>query len=207
MTPMSTRKKPQATVDGVEFFATPAAWRRWLEKNHARADEVWLGMYKKGSGTPSISWPEAVDEALCFGWIDGIRKSIDETRYKNRFTPRKKGSNWSHVNIARVAALTAEGRMAPAGLATFEARDPKKSGVYSFEQREQATLGAAFERQFRANAKAWAFFQAQAPYYRRVATFWVVSAKQEATRERRLATLIADSAAGRRIGPMRRTGE
>jgi uncharacterized protein YdeI (YjbR/CyaY-like superfamily) len=198
------KTKPATGLDDVHFFATPAAWRRWLERYHARADEVWVGMYKKGSGTPSITWPQAVDEALCFGWIDGIRKSIDDTRYKNRFTPRKKRSNWSHVNIARVAELTKEGRMAPAGLAAFEARDPAKSGVYSFEQREQATLGAAFERQFRANAKAWAFFQAQAPYYRRVATFWVTSAKQEATRERRLATLIADSAAGQRIGPMKK---
>jgi uncharacterized protein YdeI (YjbR/CyaY-like superfamily) len=199
----SKTKRPAGT-DDVHFFATPEHWRRWLEKNHARATEVWVGMYRKGSGTPSITWPEAVDEALCFGWIDGIRKSIDETRYKNRFTPRKKGSNWSNVNIGRVAALTKEGRMRPAGLAAFEARDPKKSGVYSFEQRERATLGAELERRFRANAKAWAFFQAQAPYYRRVATFWVVSAKQEATRERRLATLIEDSAAGRRIAPLRR---
>ena len=200
--PRTTNGNPAA--GDVHFFETPEEWRRWLEQNHARATEVWVGMYRKGSGTPSITWPQAVDEALCFGWIDGIRKSIDETRYKNRFTPRKKGSNWSQVNIARVAALTKEGRMAPAGQAAFEARDPKKSGVYSFEQREAPTLGAAFERQFRANAKAWAFFQGQAPYYRRVATFWVVSAKQQATRERRLATLIEDSAAGRRIGPMRR---
>jgi len=204
---MSSKKTGTTQPEDVHFFATPEKWRRWLEKNHARATEVWVGMYRKGSGTPSITWPQAVDEALCFGWIDGIRKSIDETRYKNRFTPRKKGSNWSQVNIARVAALTEEGRMTPAGLAAFEARDPKKSGVYSFEQREAPTLGEAFERQFRANAKAWAFFQAQAPYYRRVATFWVVSARQQATRERRLATLIEDSAAGRRIGPMRRPGD
>ena len=191
----------------VRFFGTPDKWRRWLEKNHARATEVWVGFHRKGSGTPSITWPEAVDEALCFGWIDGIRKSIDETRYMNRFTPRKKGSNWSNVNIARVAALMKEGRMHPAGLAAFEARIPEKSGVYSFEQRQTATLGDAFERRFRANAKAWAFFESQAPYYRRTATFWVMSAKQEATRERRLASLIADSAAGRRVGPLRRPGE
>jgi len=204
---MSSKKTGTTQPEDVHFFATPEKWRRWLEKNHARADEVWLGMHRKGSGTPSITWPEAVDEALCFGWIDGIRKSIDGTRYKNRFTPRKKTSNWSQVNIARVTALTKEGRMAPAGLAAFEARDPRRSGVYSFEQRENPTLGAAFEKQFRANRKAWEWFQAQAPYYRRLATFWVVSAKQEATRERRLATLIADSAAGRRIGPLRRSGE
>jgi uncharacterized protein YdeI (YjbR/CyaY-like superfamily) len=191
----------------VHFFATPDKWRRWLEKNHARATEVWVGFHRKGSGTASITWPEAVDEALCFGWIDGLRKSIDETRYTNRFTPRKKGSNWSHVNIARVAALTKEGRMQPPGIAAFEARVAGKSGVYSFEQRQTATLGDDFERQFSANAKAWAFFESQAPSYRRTATFWVMSAKQEATRERRLASLIADSTAGRRVGPLRRPGE
>ena len=183
----------------VRFFATPDKWRRWLEKNHARATEVWVGLRRKGSGTPSITWPEAVDEALCFGWIDGIRKSIDETRYANRFTPRKKGSNWSNVNIARVAALMKEGRMQPPGVAAFEARVPEKIGVYSFEQRRTATLGDDFERRFRANAKAWAFFESQAPYYRRTATFWVMSAKQEATRQRRLTALIDDSAAGRRL--------
>jgi uncharacterized protein YdeI (YjbR/CyaY-like superfamily) len=203
---MPKTKRP-AKTDEIRFFATPDKWRRWLEKNHARATEIWVGMHKKGSGTPSITWPQAVDEALCFGWIDGIRKSIDETRYKNRFTPRKKTSNWSAVNIARVAALTKEGRMHPAGLAAFEARDPKKSGVYSFEQRETATLGVEFERRFRANAKAWAFFEAQPPYYRRVTTFWVVSGKQQATRERRLEALIKDSAAGQRIGLLKRPGE
>jgi uncharacterized protein YdeI (YjbR/CyaY-like superfamily) len=205
-TTASKTKRPAGAED-VRFFATPDKWRQWLEKNHARATELWVGMHRKASGTPSITWPQAVDEALCFGWIDGIRKSIDETRYKNRFTPRKKGSNWSAVNIARVGALTKEGRMHPAGLAAFETRDPKKSGVYSFEQRETATLGDELERRFRANAKAWAFFEAQPPYYRRVATFWVVSAKQMATRERRLDALINDSAAGRRVGPLRRPGE
>jgi uncharacterized protein YdeI (YjbR/CyaY-like superfamily) len=204
----SASKTQRSTgTDDVWFFATPDKWRQWLEKNHARATELWVGMHRKASGTPSITWPEAVDEALCFGWIDGIRKSIDDTRYKNRFTPRKKTSNWSAVNIARVGALTKEGRMRPAGLAAFETRDPKKPGVYSFEQRETATLGDELERRFRANAKAWAFFEAQPPYYRRVATFWVVSAKQEATRERRLDALINDSEAGRRVGPLKRPGE
>lgn len=203
---MAARTKSDG-ADGVRFFATPEKWRQWLEKNHARANELWVGFYRKGSGTPSITWPEAVDEALCFGWIDGVRKSIDETRYKNRFTPRRKGSNWSAVNMARVEALAKEGRMHPAGLAAFEARIPEKSAVYSYEQREAATLGDEFERRFRANGKAWAFFESQPPYYRRVVTRWVVSAKQEATRERRLALLIEDSAAGRRIGPMRRPGD
>ena len=134
-----TSAKTPAAASGVLFFATPEQWRQWLEKHHARADEVWVGMHKKGSGTPSITCPEAVAEALCYGWIDGIRTSIDGTRYKNRFTPRKKGSNWSAVNIARVAALTTEGRMRPSGLAAFAARVPEKSGVYSFEQRTAAT--------------------------------------------------------------------
>jgi uncharacterized protein YdeI (YjbR/CyaY-like superfamily) len=191
-------------ADGVRFFATPEKWRRWLDTNHARADELWVGFHKKGSGTPSITWPESVDEALCYGWIDGIRKSIDEHRYKIRFTPRRKGSNWSAVNIARVAVLTKEGRMRPAGLAAFRERTDEKSRVYAYEQADVPTLGDDFERRFRANAKAWAFFETQAPYYRKLATRWVVSAKQEATRERRLAVLIEDSAAGRLIGPMRR---
>ena len=189
------------------FFSTPEKFRQWLERDHDSASELLLGFHKKSSGKKSITYSEALDEALCYGWIDGIRKSIDETRYKNRFTPRKKGSNWSAVNIARVAALTTEGRMQPSGLAAFEARVPEKSGVYSFEQRTAVTLGVEFEQRFRANAKAWAFFESQAPYYRRTATFWVMSAKQEATRERRLASLIADSAAGRRVGPPRRPGE
>ena len=191
----------------VRFFATPDKWRQWLDKNHAKAAELWVGYHKKGSGTPSITWPESVDEALCYGWIDGIRKTIDDTRYKIRFTPRRKGSIWSAVNIARVAALTKAGRMRPAGVAAYKARTDEKSRVYTYEQTDASTLGDEFERRFRANAKAWAFFESQPPYYRKLATRWVVSAKQEATRERRLATLIADSAAGRRIGPMRRPND
>jgi len=201
------RRTDADAVAGVRFFATPARWRQWLEKNHATATEVWVGFHKRGSGTPSLTWPESVDEALCFGWIDGIRKSIDERSYRIRFTPRKKGSNWSTVNVRRVGTLTKEGRMRPAGLAAFEARRPEKSGVYSFEQRQAVTLGEEYEGRFRADAKAWAFFGSQPPYYRRTATFWVMSAKQDATRERRLTTLIADSAAGRRVGPLRRPGE
>jgi len=203
---MPQKKKPEP-ADGVRFFATPNKWRQWLEKNHARADEVWVGFHKRASGTPSITWPESVDEALCYGWIDGIRKTIDATRYQIRFTPRRQGSIWSAVNIGRVAVLTKEGRMRPPGLAAFEARVPEKSAVYAYEQPEPATLGDEYERRFRANAKAWAFFQSQPLYYRKVVTRWVVSAKQDATRERRLATLIADCAAGRRIGPMRRPEE
>jgi len=186
------------------FFPTPREWRQWLAKHHATTDELWVGFYKRESGKPSITWPESVDEALCVGWIDGIRKRIDEGRYTIRFTPRRKGSIWSAVNIARVAVLTKEGRMMPAGAAAFAAREDKKSRVYTYEQKDAATLGDEYERRFQARPKAWAFWEAQPLYYRKLATRWVVSAKQEATRERRLATLIEDSAAGRRIGPMRR---
>ena len=204
---MARGTRPETTpdaADGVRFFATPEKWRQWLEKNHARADEVWVGFHRKSTGIPSITWPEAVDEALCYGWIDGIRKSIDATRYKNRFTPRRKGSNWSQVNIAKVAELTRQGRMRPAGLAAFEGAT---SRGYTHEQRGLVTLGEEYERRFRANKRAWAWFEAQAPHYRKLATRWVTEAKRDDTRERRLDLLIKDSAAGRRIGPTRRPGE
>ncbi len=149
-----------------------------------------------------MTWPEAVDEALCFGWIDGVRKSIDETSYANRFTPRKSRSTWSAVNIKRVRELVAEGRMRPAGLRAFAARADDKSGTYSYEQRDAVELGDAYERQFRAKHAAWDFFQAQAPSYRKAAIWWVVSAKKEETRQRRLTALIDDSAAGRRIASL-----
>lgn len=190
-------------MGGVEelatFFATPAEWRRWLEKNHASATELSVGFYKKGSGRPSITWPEAVDEALCFGWIDGVRRTIDDESYRIRFTPRRARSIWSAVNVKRVAALQQEGRMTEAGLRAFGARSEARTAVYSFEQKRDPAFSAADAKRFRSNAAAWKFFQAQPPSYRRPATWWVISAKQEATRERRLATLIADSAAGRRI--------
>ena len=183
------------------FFATPPDFRRWLEKNHDKATELLVGFHKKGSGKASITWPESVDEALCFGWIDGVRRSIDEESYSIRFTPRRARSIWSNVNTKRFAELTQQGRIHPSGLEAFKRRDPKRSGIYSFEQREKSkTLGAAYETKLKANAKAWAFFQAQPPGYRRLASLWVMSAKKEETRLRRLATLIADSAAGRRIG-------
>jgi uncharacterized protein YdeI (YjbR/CyaY-like superfamily) len=185
------------------FFTRPEDFRRWLAAHHQSAKELWVGFHKKGSGRPSITWPESVDEALCFGWIDGIRRSLDADSYVIRFTPRKPGSTWSSVNTRRATALLRSGRMRPAGRRAFEARDPEKSGIYSFE-RAAATLSAAAEARFKANAKAWAFFQSQPPGYRRTAVHWVSSAKQEATRERRLDTLIADSEAGLRIGPLRR---
>jgi uncharacterized protein YdeI (YjbR/CyaY-like superfamily) len=186
------------------FFDSPAAFRAWLDEHHATAKELWVGFYKKSSGRPSITWPESVDEALCFGWIDGIRKSIDDISYIIRFTPRKPRSNWSAVNIARVAELTRLGRMRPAGQKAFEQRTEEKSGVYSYEQRHAAQLDEAYEQQFRANPAAWDFFQAQPAGYRRTAIWWVVSAKKEATRLKRLATLIEDSAQGRSIAELAR---
>jgi uncharacterized protein YdeI (YjbR/CyaY-like superfamily) len=182
------------------FFAMQVEWRAWLEENHARVEELWVGFHKKASGKPSITWPESVDEALCFGWIDGLRKSVNETSYMIRFTPRKKRSTWSAVNIRRVAELKRLKRMHPAGLAAFERRLAEKSEIYSYEQRKTAKLEAADERRFRANAKAWKYFEALAPGYRRTATWWVVSAKREKTRRKRLATLMKRCAQGRKIG-------
>jgi uncharacterized protein YdeI (YjbR/CyaY-like superfamily) len=186
------------------FFKTPADFRSWLEKHHARADELLVGFYKRESGKPSITWPESVDEALCFGWIDGIRRRIDDIRYSIRFTPRRRGSIWSSVNTKRVAELTKEKRMRPAGVKAFAARDPKKTGIYSFE-RETATLPAEFAKVFRANTKAWKFWEAQPPGYRRLAAYFVTSAKQDETRRRRLDLLIRDSAKGLRLGIARPT--
>jgi len=181
------------------FFPTPAAFRKWLETNHASATELLVGFYKRGSGKPSITWPESVDQALCFGWIDGVRRRIDDVRYSIRFTPRKQISNWSAINIARVAELTKLGLMRPAGLRAFEQRREDKSAIYSYENAVR-TFDPSDEKTFRANRKAWQFFNAQAPSYRRVCIYWVTSAKKEETRARRLATLINDSANGERVG-------
>ena len=181
------------------FFATPAEFRAWLETHHADAKELWVGFYKKGTGQPSMTWPESVDQALCFGWIDGVRKRIDAERYANRFTPRKARSSWSAVNIKRVGELIEQGLMQPAGLKAFENCTQENSGVYSYEQCHNATLGDDFEAQFQANEDAWRFFQAQPPGYRKTAIWWVVSAKKDETRRKRLATLIDDSARGRTI--------
>lgn len=187
----------------IKFFATPATLRTWLEKNHGKAHELWVGFYKKSSGKPSITWPEAVDQLLCFGWIDGVRKSVDDESYTIRVTPRKPRSVWSAINLKRVEELTKMGLMHPAGLAVFQARDPKKSGLYSFENRPQK-LAPKYEKKLRANKKAWEFFQAQPPWYRRTASWWVSNAKKEETRLKRLATLIADSAQGKTIAPLKR---
>jgi uncharacterized protein YdeI (YjbR/CyaY-like superfamily) len=181
------------------FFATPEDFRKWLKAHHENARELWVGFSKKGSGWPSITWPESVDEALCVGWIDGLRKTIDVESYKIRFTPRKATSNWSAVNIGRIQELTRLGRMRPAGLKAFALRKEEKSGIYAYENRKSAVLGAAIEKRFRSCPKAWAFFQAQPPGYRQLATWWIISAKKEETRKQRIEKLIAQSEAGRRL--------
>jgi uncharacterized protein YdeI (YjbR/CyaY-like superfamily) len=187
------------------FFATPTDLRAWLEEHHDTRTELLVGYYKKGSGRPSITWPESVDEALCFGWIDGVRRSLDGDSYSIRFTPRKARSIWSAVNVKRAHELIELGRMTPAGLRAFEARTERRVGVYSYEQaRDAAKFDTEQERELRANAAAWEYFQSQPPWYRRAATWWVVSAKREDTRRRRLATLIEDSANGRTVGPLTR---
>ena len=185
------------------FFASASEFRSWLAEHHASGPELWVGFYKRATGRPTLTWQESVDEALCFGWIDGIRKSVDAERYKIRFTPRRPGSHWSAVNLGRVAVLIDGGRMRPPGLAVYEARDPQKSGQYSFE-RKRASLTAAQRERFREAPDAWAFFRSQPAGYRKLATWWVISAKREETRARRLETLIADSAEGRRLGALGR---
>jgi uncharacterized protein YdeI (YjbR/CyaY-like superfamily) len=180
------------------FFPTPAAFRDWLARHHADADVLWVGFHKKGTGKPSLTWPESVDEALCFGWIDGVRKSLGDESYVIRFTPRKPGSVWSSVNIRRARALIAGGQMQPAGLKAFEARKENKSGIYSYEQRG-VELVEPYRGLMQQNAAAWRFFERQPPSYRKVVCWWVVSAKKEETRLNRLEKLIAYSAKGERI--------
>ncbi len=183
-------------------FESPQAFRAWLERHHGTERELWVGYHRKATGRPSMTWAESVDEALCFGWIDGVRKRIDAERYMIRFTPRRRGSVWSAVNIRRVAELTRQGRMRPAGLAAFEARREDRSGIYSYEQREKAVLDAAYEKRFRARKRAWAYFQAAPRSYRQAAIRWVMTGKKEETRERRLRRLIEDSADGRTVPPL-----
>jgi uncharacterized protein YdeI (YjbR/CyaY-like superfamily) len=185
------------------FFASPALLRRWFERHHARHTELLIGFHKKGSGRPSVTYSEALDEALCVGWIDGVRRSIDSESYTIRFTPRKPVSHWSAVNRRRAAALEAEGRLKPAGVAAFERRGLKATRKYSFENKP-ARLAPSFEKRFRANARAWAFFVAQPPGYRRTVTFYVMSAVKDETKARRLTTLIEDSEAQRRLGILAR---
>jgi uncharacterized protein YdeI (YjbR/CyaY-like superfamily) len=180
------------------FFELPTEFRAWLEKNHDRATELLVGFYKRGSGKPSMTWPESVDQALSFGWIDGVRRRIDDASYSIRFTPRRPGSNWSAVNIRRAEELRKHGLMQPAGLQAFERRRDEKSSIYPYEN-ASPMLDPADEKKFSARKKAWEYFNNQAPSYRRVAIYWVMSAKKAETRARRLATLIDDSAHGRRL--------
>jgi uncharacterized protein YdeI (YjbR/CyaY-like superfamily) len=196
---------PRDPAPSPRFFRSAADFRRWLEKNHATAREVWVGFYNQRSGKTGISYKEALDEALCLGWIDGVRKTVDDGRYTVRFTPRQPGSAWSVVNIARVEELRAGGRMGAAGLDAFAQRDEARSRAQSRE-RERATLGPELERIFRENARAWAFYEAQPPSYRRLTAFWVASAKKEETRLRRLQGLVDCSARGRRIPELERRG-
>jgi len=191
----------------VLFFATPDDFRAWLEQHHAIKKELSVGFYKRASSSPSITWPESVDCALSYGWIDGVRNTIDEISYRIRFTPRKPTSTWSAINVKRVAELTKLGLMRPAGMKAFEARKGDRTGIYAYEQRKSAKLLPAYEKQFRANKKAWAFFQSQPPWYQRTAAYRVISAKHEETRQKRLDQLIKDSAAGRTIKELTRSGK
>ncbi|MBX3062368.1 MAG: YdeI/OmpD-associated family protein [Anaerolineae bacterium] len=183
------------------YFGTPEELRAWLAENHDKATELQIGFYKVSTKKQSITYAQALDEALAFGWIDGVRHSIDEERWTQRYTPRKKGSIWSAVNIKRVGELKELGRMHPAGLKVFEERDERKTQLYSHE-RENLAFSEAQEQQLKGNEKAWAYFQKQPPSYQRAAIWWVISAKREETQEKRLATLIEDSANGRTIKPL-----
>lgn len=184
------------------FFKSAAALREWLSAHHADTPELLVGLYKKGSGKGGITYQDLVDGALCFGWIDGVRKAYDAASYTVRLTPRKPESIWSAVNLKRAAELEAAGQMHAAGLGAFRGRDAKRTNQYSFENKARK-LDAASEKKFRAHEKAWAWFSTQAPSYQHTASWWVVSAKQEATRAKRLAMLIADSEAGVRVKPLR----
>ncbi|HEX8850549.1 MAG TPA: YdeI/OmpD-associated family protein [Gemmatimonadaceae bacterium] len=188
-----------ASLDEPLFFATPADFRAWLEANHAAESELWVGFHRRSTGRPSITWQESVVEALRVGWIDGLRRTRDEHSYVIRFTPRKPTSTWSAINIATMERLLAEGRVNEAGRAAYERRKTAKSGVYSYENRKLAKLDRASEREFRANAKAWRWFEAAPAGYRKTAIWLVISAKKPETRARRLAQLIAHSARGERI--------
>ena len=185
----------------VKRFASPAAWETWLEKQHEKSSGVWLEFAKKGSGVRSVTYAEALEVALCYGWIDGVRKSLDETRYTIRFTPRKPKSIWSNVNVRHVERLQKEGRMAEPGLRAYARRDPKRTGIYAFEN-EAREFSPEFEKRFRANKAAWQFFQTEPPSIRRTCIFWVMSAKKEETRVRRLDQLITRAAQGIRSGVM-----
>lgn len=195
---MATPRRVPGTQVKPTFFATPSAFRAWLGSHHAEADELWVGFYRKASGRPSLTWPESVDEALCYGWIDGIRKSLDDLSYTIRFTPRRPGSIWSGVNIKRAQALIESGKMQPAGLGAFEARRENKSGLHSYEQRG-VELEEPYDRILRQDQAAWSFFHAQPASYRKAVSWWIVSARKEETRLKRLERLTAFSAQEQRL--------
>jgi uncharacterized protein YdeI (YjbR/CyaY-like superfamily) len=188
------------SATNARFFRSPAGFRAWLERHHARAAELWIGFHNARSATRWITYQEALDEALCYGWIDGVRKSLDDTRYVQRWTPRRTGSRWSAINVRHARRLIAEGRMRPAGQAAFDRRTGDKAG-YSFEERPRR-LAPALEKRFRSEKRAWEFFRSQAPSYQRTVTFWVMSGKRPETRERRLGILIHHSGRERRIPPL-----
>ena len=194
---MSPAPKPHDVI----FFASPEELRAWFDAHHETADELWVGYHRKATGRPTVTWPQAVDEALCVGWIDGVRYRLDAERHAQRFTPRRKGSIWSAINTKRASELIAEGRMRPAGTRAFEARSPEKTAIYSYE-RESAAFTNDQQARFEADEAAWAFFVAQAPSWRRSITHWVSSAKRDETRERRFEKLLEDSRAGRRTGAL-----
>lgn len=191
----------------IKYFETAAELRQWFEKNHDKLDEVQIGFFKKKTGKKSITYNEAVDQALCFGWIDGVRNTIDDERHVIRFTPRRPKSNWSAININKVQELIKAGLMHPSGLKAFNERDLAKTNQYSHEALNPGKFDEADEQLFRANEKAWQGFMAMPPSYRKAAIWWVVSAKQEATRKKRLLTLIEDSAQGRKVKPLTRKNE
>lgn len=195
---MSPRLEPHDVI----YFESSRALRDWFHTHHATSTELWVGYHKQATGRPSLTWSEAVDEALCVGWIDGVRMGVDDERFAQRFTPRRKGSTWSAINVAKVATLTAEGRMRPAGLAAFEARTAANTAVYSYEQAATALTDEELAR-FREDAAGWADWERRSPSYQRMVTHWVTSAKRPETRARRLDELIAASAEGRMPGPFR----
>ena len=181
-----------------KHFPTQNDFREWLEENHEKETEIIVGFYNVKSGKTSMNWSEAVDQALCFGWIDGVRRKVDEESYSNRFTPRRANSNWSAVNIEKIRILTEKGLMKPAGISAFEKRKDEKSAIYAYEN-ELKTFSVEFEKQFKSNEKAWDYFEKQANWYKKQMTSWVMTAKQEATREKRLEKLIAASGNGERL--------
>ncbi len=194
--------KPKASQKPT-FFARPADFRKWLEANHERESELLVGLHKRDSGRSSISWPESVAEVLCFGWIDGVRRSIDEHSYSIRFTPRKPTSIWSTVNLKKMQELIADGLVHPAGMRAFERRSAEKSEIYAYENRQSAVLDGDLEKEFKRNRAAWKFFEQCPPWYRRTAIWRIISAKRPETRAKRLAELIDCCAAGKSIPTLR----